>query len=112
MLYERCADKKPIMRFDVQEQRIYWPRELIGQLALVLVQGRKVVVFQPVRRMLRLVHWATRDQLALFGPVFEPLRDPALFSQVQIDPEFHTLTWPNGADFAAEFLHRSVGVTA
>ncbi len=37
-------------------------RELIGQLALA--QGRKVVVFSQWRRMLRLAHWATRDQLA------------------------------------------------
>jgi SNF2-related domain/Helicase conserved C-terminal domain len=37
-------------------------RELIGQLALA--QGRKVVVFSQWRRMLKLAHWATRDQLA------------------------------------------------
>jgi SNF2-related domain/Helicase conserved C-terminal domain len=37
-------------------------RELIGQLALV--QRRKVVVFSQWRRMLKLAHWATRDQLA------------------------------------------------
>ena len=37
-------------------------RELITQLALA--QGRKVVVFSQWRRMLRLAHWATRDQLA------------------------------------------------
>jgi hypothetical protein len=40
-------------------------RELIGQL--VLAQGRKVVVFSQWRRMLRLAHWATRDQLAREG---------------------------------------------
>jgi hypothetical protein len=40
-------------------------RELIGQLALA--QGRKVVVFSQWRRMLRLAHWATRDQLAREG---------------------------------------------
>jgi superfamily II DNA or RNA helicase len=40
-------------------------RELIGQLALA--QGRKVVVFSQWRRMLRLAHWATRDQLARGG---------------------------------------------
>ena len=40
-------------------------RELIGQLALT--QGRKVVVFSQWRRMLRLAHWATRDQLAREG---------------------------------------------
>jgi SNF2-related domain/Helicase conserved C-terminal domain len=40
-------------------------RELLAQLALT--QGRKVVVFSQWRRMLRLAHWATRDQLALEG---------------------------------------------
>jgi SNF2 domain-containing protein/helicase-like protein len=37
-------------------------RELLGQLALA--QTRKVVVFSQWRRMLRLAHWATRDELA------------------------------------------------
>lgn len=44
----------------------------------------------------------------LDGPVFEPLRAPALFAQVAIDPEVHTIAWPNGADFAPEFLHSLV----
>jgi hypothetical protein len=47
-----------------------------------------------------------------YGPVFEPLRDPAVFKQFEIHPEFHTLTWPNGADFAPEFLLDNVRVTA
>ena len=37
-------------------------RELISQIAVA--QGRKVVVFSQWRRMLRLAHWATRDELA------------------------------------------------
>lgn len=49
--------------------------------------------------------------LALRGPVFEPLRDPAVFRQFQIHPEFHTLVWPNGADFAPEFLRDNVRVS-
>ena len=49
---------------------------------------------------------------ALQGPIFEPLRDPSVFCQFQIHPEFHTLVWPNGADVAPEFLHDSVRVTA
>jgi hypothetical protein len=48
----------------------------------------------------------------LHGPVFEPLRDPELFCQFSIHPEFNTLTWPNGADLAPEFLHDTVKVTA
>src|SRR4051812_8542682 len=35
----------------------------------------------------------------LYGRNFGPLRDPALFSQVRIDPDFPTLVWPNNADF-------------
>ena len=38
-------------------------------------------------------------QTILEGEVFGPLRDESLFSQVRIDPEVHTLVWPNGADF-------------
>ncbi len=41
----------------------------------------------------------------LAGPMFEPLRDPSLFAQVMLHREFKTLVWPNGADFAPEFLY-------
>src|SRR5437762_1632342 len=36
----------------------------------------------------------------LSGALFGPLRDDALFKQVRVDPEVHTIVWPNGADFA------------
>ncbi len=49
---------------------------------------------------------------ALRGQVFEPLRDPLVFREFAIHPEFHTLVWSNGADFAPEFLHDNVRVTA
>ena len=41
----------------------------------------------------------------LAGELYAPLRDLTLFSQVRIDPEVHTLVWPNGADFDPETLH-------
>ena len=47
---------------------------------------------------------------ALRGPVFDPLRDPAVFRAFCIHPEFHTLAWPNGADLAPEFLHDNIRV--
>jgi hypothetical protein len=37
--------------------------------------------------------------------VFEPLRDPAYFAQVRIDPEAATIGWPNGIDMAPEPLY-------
>ncbi len=49
---------------------------------------------------------------ALHGPIMEPLKDVTFFRKFQIHPEFHTLVWPNGADFAPEFLHDNVQVTA
>jgi hypothetical protein len=39
----------------------------------------------------------------LFGPVFELLRDEALFSQVCLD-EFGAPCWPNGADLAPDAI--------
>ena len=41
----------------------------------------------------------------LVGQLFEPLRDPVFFARVSIDPEAHTLVWPNGADFDPTVLH-------
>lgn len=40
----------------------------------------------------------------LSGPVFQPLRDPARFSEAYLDEELKTICWPNGADLAPEFL--------
>jgi hypothetical protein len=45
--------------------------------------GRQTIDFAPV----------------LYGGIYEPLRDPSFFSQVRIDPDCHTLVWPNDADF-------------
>jgi hypothetical protein len=43
----------------------------------------------------------------LFGPVFEPLRDPGLFSQARVD-EYGAVCWPNGADLAPDAIYRAI----
>ncbi len=52
-------------------------------------QTRQDIDFRPVLR----------------GELYGPLRDEAIFNQVCIDPEVHTLVWPNGADFDPAILH-------
>ena len=44
-------------------------------------------------------------QPVLTGEVYGPLQDERLFNQVEVDPEVHTLVWPNGADFDPTTLH-------
>ncbi|MBI2917762.1 MAG: DUF2442 domain-containing protein [Chloroflexi bacterium] len=41
----------------------------------------------------------------LEGELYGPLRELSLFNGVRVDPEVHTLVWPNGADFEPATLH-------
>jgi len=42
---------------------------------------------------------------ALKGPVFEPLKDRAVFSRLRVDAELQTIAWENGADLAPEYVY-------
>lgn len=66
--------------------------EIVGAytLRLLFADGKEQVInFLPV----------------LKGALYGPLRDERLFNQVEIDPEVHTLVWPNGADFDPAILY-------
>jgi hypothetical protein len=41
----------------------------------------------------------------LYGELYEPLRNRALFIQVSVDNEVGTIVWPNGADFDPDLLY-------
>ena len=51
-------------------------------------------------------------QCELNGEVLEPLKDCEYFRQFTLDPELRTVVWPNGADFAPEFLRAALRVAA
>ena len=71
----------------------------------------RVRSFQLLTRYTLRVHFDDQtEQVINFEPVlagelYRPLRDLTLFNQVQIDPEVHTLVWPNSADFDPTTLH-------
>ncbi len=44
--------------------------------------------------------------------VFEPLREPAYFARVSVDPEAGTIAWPNGSDMAPEPLYAQARTAA
>ena len=48
---------------------------------------------------------AINFQPALAGELYAPLNDIEFFNRVRLDPEVHTLVWPNGADFDPATLH-------
>ena len=40
-----------------------------------------------------------------FDEIFEPLEDPSYFSKVEINSEWGTVFWPNGADLDPDVLY-------
>ena len=48
----------------------------------------------------------------LEGEIFKPLRDIPYFKDFNVDQNLHTVVWPNGADFAPEFLYEKLQVLA
>ena len=44
----------------------------------------------------------------LWGDMFEPLKEKGLFAKLTLDEELRTIVWPNGADFAPEFLYQKL----
>ena len=46
----------------------------------------------------------------LEGKVFKPLKELSYFRKFTLNPDLHTVTWPNGADFAPEFLYDLIQV--
>lgn len=48
----------------------------------------------------------------LEGEIFEPPRDICYFKDFTVNQELHTVVWPNGADFAPEFLYDKLQVLA
>lgn len=66
--------------------------QIVGPYTLRVVfdgAAERIINFEPVLR----------------GELYGPLRDPALFNRVAVDPEVHMLVWPNGADFDPATLH-------
>ena len=66
--------------------------EIVGPYTLRIIFDNKqerTIDFEPVLR----------------GYYYGPLRDLKLFEQVRLDPEVHTLVWPNDADFDPATLY-------
>lgn len=62
----------------------------VYELRLWFDDGREQVIdFEPI----------------LEGPLFGELRNPTRFREVQLDPDFGALVWPNGADLDPMVLY-------
>jgi len=72
-------------------------------VAVISLEPVELIAGSLPRRQRRLVEaWAELHQEEL---LFQPLSELSRFNQVAIDPEVHTLVWPNGADFDPATLH-------
>ena len=44
----------------------------------------------------------------LWGPMFEPLKDVAVFQRFEVSQVLHTIRWENDADLAPEYLFQKM----
>ncbi|MBN1453814.1 MAG: DUF2442 domain-containing protein [Anaerolineales bacterium] len=47
-------------------------------------------------------------KLVKFRDVFEPLKDEDFFAKIDVNPEWGTIFWPNGADLDPDVLYSLV----
>ncbi len=47
-------------------------------------------------------------KLVRFTGIFEPLQDETFFAKVDVNPEWGTIFWPNGADLDPDVLYSMV----
>jgi len=78
----------------------------------MLPNVESVTLTGPYRLLLRFDDGAEGEidiqKMTTFEGVFEPLKDPAFFSQVRVDHEAGTIVWPNGADLDPLVLHSKI----
>lgn len=70
----------------------------------------EVIYIKPYKLRLRFSDGLMKDidlEAELHGEIFQPLKDVKLFKQVYINKDTRTIEWPNGADFAPEFLYEN-----
>ena len=48
------------------------------------------------------------ETIAGKGEMFAPLKDKDFFCHMSIEPRFHTIKWPNGADLSPEMLYDKI----
>ena len=72
--------------------------EIVRSVTVIGPYSLEVTFTDGMRREINL-------EAELRGAVFEPLRDPEYFAKARVDHVLGTVVWPNGADFAPEFLY-------
>jgi hypothetical protein len=45
------------------------------------------------------------EKITNFSEIFAPLKDENIFGQVQVNPDWGTIFWPNGADLDPDLLY-------
>ena len=69
---------------------------------LHVIDAKYVEAYKLQMKFNNRTEWIVDLENELYGEVFEPLKDLALFKKFELTGR--TIEWPNGADFAPEYL--------
>ena len=95
------------LKNDWESARQGKPLKAISPFGVMMIRIEKARYVSDYKLWLRFSDGAEGEvdlQNQLDGEVFEPLKDTKTFKNFILNSDLHTVTWPNGADFAPEFL--------
>jgi hypothetical protein len=82
-----------------------WIEREVKMLDIIVIKAKVIPPFTVELGFIDGTSKRVNLENCLYGEVFEPLKNQDYFTKMRLEPGDITISWPNDADFAPEFLY-------